>query len=186
MSEEYKAEEKKEEKTSAKAEIISWIKTISFALVLAFLINNFIIVNATVPTGSMENTIMPKDRIIALRLTYYFDSPQRGDIVVFKYPDDEKILYVKRVIGLPGDTVEVIDGRVYINGADTPLEDKYVKETAYGNYGPYEVPEGCYFMMGDNRNESLDSRFWVNKFVKKEKILGKVYLKYYPGVERLN
>lgn len=186
MSEENIAEEKEEEKRGATSEIISWVKTIAFALVLAFLINNFIIVNATVPTGSMENTIMPKDRIIALRLTYYFDQPKRGDIVVFKYPDDEEILYVKRVIGLPGDTVEVKDGRVYINGADTPLEDEYVKETAYGNYGPYEVPEGCYFMMGDNRNESLDSRFWVNKFVHENKILGKVYFKYYPQIKKLN
>ena len=177
--------ENKEEKTSAKEEIVSWIKTILFALVLAFLINNFVIVNATVPTGSMENTIMPKDRIIALRLSYYWGSPERGDIAVFKYPDDESVLYVKRVIGLPGETVEVKDGRVYINGSDTPLADEYVKEEAYGNYGPYIVPEGCYFMMGDTRNESLASRFWVHKFVEEDKVLGKVYLKYYPGIKTL-
>jgi signal peptidase I, bacterial type len=186
MSEENRAEENEEQKTKAKSEIISWVKTIIFALVLAFFINNFIIVNATVPTGSMENTIMPKNRIIALRLIYYFENPERGDIVVFKYPDNEEILYVKRVIGLPGDTVEVKDGRVYINGADTPIADEYIKETAYGNYGPYEVPDGSYFMMGDNRNESLDSRFWVNKFVEKDKILGKVYFKYYPKIEKLD
>ena len=169
-----------------KNEIISWIKTIAMAVVIAVLINSFVIVNATVPTGSMENTIMPGDRIIALRLTYYVSSPERGDIVVFRYPDDESVLYVKRVIGLPGETVEVKDGEVYINNSDTPLDDSFVKEQPVGNFGPYEVPEGCYFMMGDNRNNSQDSRYWVNKYVEEDKILGKVYFKYYKGFEFLN
>ena len=169
-----------------KSEIISWIKTIAMAVVIAVLINSFVIVNATVPTGSMENTIMPGDRIIALRLTYYVSSPERGDIVVFRYPDDESVLYVKRVIGLPGETVEVKDGEVYINNSDTPLDDSFVKEQPVGDFGPYEVPEGCYFMMGDNRNNSQDSRYWVNKYVEKDKILGKVYFKYYKGFEFLN
>ncbi|MCJ7855470.1 signal peptidase I [Lachnospiraceae bacterium NSJ-143] len=167
-------------------ELFSWIKTIVLAVVIAVFINSVVIVNATVPTGSMENTIMPGDRIIALRLTYYFSEPQRGDIVVFKYPDDESTLYVKRVIGLPGETVEVKDGKVYINGADKPLNDDFVKDEPVGDYGPYEVPEDCYFMMGDNRNNSLDSRFWVNKYVQKNKILGKVYFKYFKGFEMLN
>lgn len=166
-------------------EVWSWVKTIALALVLAFIINSFIIVNATVPTGSMENTIMPNDRIIALRLTYYFEKPERGDIVVFKYPDDESVLYVKRVIGLPGETVVIRDGRVYIDGSETPLDDEYVKETPLGDFGPYEVPEGHYFMMGDNRNESKDSRYWDNTYVAENKILGKVYLKYFPGVKML-
>ena len=169
-----------------KNEIISWIKTIAMAVVIAVLINSFVIVNATVPTGSMENTIMPGDRIIALRLTYYVSSPERGDIVVFRYPDDESVLYVKRVIGLPGETVEVKDGEVYINNSDTPLDDSFVKEQPVGDFGPYEVPEGCYFMMGDNRKNSQDSRYWVNKYVEEDKILGKVYFKYYKGFEFLN
>lgn len=164
-------------------EIWSWAKTIALALVLAFIINSFIIVNATVPTGSMENTIMPNDRIIALRLSYLFDEPQRGDIVVFKYPDDEDILYVKRVIGLPGETITIKDGRVYIDDSTEPLADEYIKETPYGDFGPYEVPEDHYFMMGDNRNESKDSRYWQNTYVEKSKILGKVYIKYYPGIK---
>ena len=99
--------------------------------------------------------------------------------------DNESLLYVKRVIGLPGETGEIKDGLVYINGADEPLADEYVKETPYGDFGPYEVPEGHYFMLGDNRNESLDSRFWINKFVEEDKILGKVYLKYFPGFKLL-
>ncbi|MCQ4725949.1 signal peptidase I [Anaerotignum faecicola] len=181
----YEEDDEDEKKINVRKEIFSWIKTILLALVLAYCINTFVIVNATVPTGSMENTIMPKDRIIALRLAYDFGKPQRGDIAVFKYPDNESLLYVKRVIGLPGETVEIKDGLVYINGADEPLADEYVKETPYGDFGPYEVPEGHYFMLGDNRNESLDSRFWINKFVEEDKILGKVYLKYFPGFKLL-
>lgn len=164
-----------------KSEILSWIKTIVFAFVLAIVINAFIIVNATVPTGSMENTIMPKDRIVAFRLSYLFQEPERGDIIVFKYPDDpeQKILYVKRVIGLPGDMVEIINGKVYINGSSEPLEEPYLKEEPIGSYGPYVVPEGCYFMLGDNRNNSQDSRYWTNKFVEEDQILGKVFFRYY-------
>lgn len=164
-----------------KEELISWIKTIALALVLAVLIDGFVIVNATVPTGSMENTIMPDDRIVALRLSYLFNDPKRGDIVVFRYPDNEKVLYVKRIIGLPGETIEIIDGKVYINGAENPLEEAYLKEESPGSFGPYTVPEDSYFMMGDNRNNSLDSRYWQNKFVKSDKILGKVFFKYFPG-----
>ncbi len=176
------------EKNTLKKEIFSWIRTILLALCLAFFINNFIIVNATVPTGSMETTIMSDDRIIALRLNYYFTSPKRGDIVVFKYPDDpeQKTLYVKRIIGLPGDKVEIYDGKVYINNSVEPLEDEYVTKSATGDYGPFEVPEDCYFMMGDNRDNSLDSRFWADKYVKRNKILGKVIFGYYPKFKIIN
>ena len=169
---------------NSKEELISWIKTIVLAVLIAIFINFVLIVNATVPTGSMENTIMTKDRVVALRMSYLFSDPERGDVVIFKYPDDETMLYVKRVIGLPGDTVEIKDGGVYINGSEEPLEEDYIRETTEGDYGPYEVPEGCYFMMGDNRNNSLDSRFWNNKFVEEDKILGKVVFKYYkkPGL----
>lgn len=168
-------------KARARAEIISWIKTIILAAAIALFINFVIIVNASVPTGSMENTIMAGDRVVALRLSYLFSEPERGDVAIFKYPDDpeQKILYVKRVIGLPGDRVEVKDGGVYINGE--LLEEDYIREITNGDYGPYEVPEGCYFMMGDNRNNSLDSRFWENKFVEEDAILGKVLFKYYKS-----
>lgn len=171
----------------AKKEILSWVQTIVLAIIIALFINNFLIVNASVPTGSMENIIMPKDRIVAFRLAYLFDEPQRGDIVVFKFPDDESVLYVKRVIGLPGEKVEIKNGGVYING--NLLEEDYIKEPMYTNMrwpedkAYYEVPEDAYFMMGDNRNYSEDSRFWQNTFVYKEKMLGKVFVKYYPRIE---
>ena len=171
----------------AKQEVVSWVKTIVFAIAIALFINFCVIINVYIPTGSMENTIMAGDRVIALRLSYLFGSPERGDIAIFKYPDapeGETVLYAKRVIGLPGDTVEVKDGEVYINGE--VLEEDYIRETTLGDYGPYEVPEGCYFMMGDNRNDSLDSRFWENKFVEEDDMLGKALFKYYkkPAIVR--
>lgn len=175
-------EEEKNNDSDIKKEIFSWIKTILLALILALFINKVVIVNAVVPTGSMENTIMTKDRIVAFRLSYVVSEPERGDIVIFKYPDDENMLYVKRVMGLPGEVIQIIDGTLYIDGEVYDGED-YLKEEMYGNFGPYTVPEGAYFMMGDNRNNSLDSRYWQNKFVYRDKILGKVIFKYYKGFE---
>ena len=177
-----KNQENDEEQTSIFKEIMSWVIPFAIALVAALLIKNFLIINADVPTGSMENTIMPGDRFIGNRLAYVFGDPQRGDIVVFRYPDDENEIYVKRVIGLPGDTINIENGKIYINGAAEPLEEDYLKEEWTVATGPYtfEVPEGCYFMMGDNRNDSWDARYWQNTYVAKEKILGKALFTYWP------
>ncbi len=168
-----------------KKEILDWLKVILAAVAISFILNNFVIVNAQVPTGSMENTVMTQDRVFALRLSYLFENPQRGDIVVFPLPDDESQNYLKRIIGLPGDTVEIKDGKVYINNTEEPLQEDYLKEKPTGDYGPYEVPENSYFMLGDNRNISLDSRYWEHTFVKKNKIMGKVVLRYYPSIKLL-
>ena len=172
--------EKEEKQGGWKQEVWEWFKIIISAAAIAFFLNTCIIANSEVPSGSMENTIMSHSRVIGSRLSYIKDDPERGDIVIFRYPDNEKVYYVKRVIGLPGETVEVKDGKVYINGSDTPLDEPYLPEPMEGSYGPYEVPEGCYFMMGDNRNNSLDARFWDNKFVAKNKIVAKVLFCYYP------
>lgn len=167
--------------TLVKKEIISWIKTIVLAVILAFLINTILIVNAQVPTGSMESTIMPGDRILALRTSYWFGSPERGDVIVFRAPDDPEgdLLYVKRVIGVGGDTILIQNGDVYVNGHI--IDEPYIKETTIGDFGPYEVPEGEYFAMGDNRNKSLDARYWDNTYIEESAILGKVVLRYYRG-----
>ena len=171
------------DKTEVRKEIVSWVKTIILALILAACINSFIIVNAEVPSGSMENTIMTNDRIVAFRLSYLFAKPKRGDVIVFHFPDDPtgKTLYVKRIIGLPGEKLEIKKGRVYINDSRQPLAESYLKEKAIGDFGAYEIPEGCYFVMGDNRNDSEDARFWKNTYVEKDKILGKVIFRYYKG-----
>ncbi len=169
-------------KNKALKEILDWVLVIVIAVVLALLINKLVIYKVSPPTASMENTIMVDDKVITFRLAYLFANPKRGDIVVFQAPDTPEEDYIKRVIGLPGETVEVTDGVVYIDG--TALEEDYLKEPMEGSFGPYEVPEGCYFMMGDNRNISWDARYWTEKFVKKDTIRGKAILKY-PDFEWL-
>lgn len=168
-------------------EILSWIIVLVTAFGLAYFITNYVIVKAVVPTGSMEPTIMTDDKIIGNRIAYLFSEPKRGDIIIFKYPDDETENYVKRIIGLPGDKVEIIQGKVYINDSAEPLEEPYLNEgpNPQDYYGPYLVPEGCYFVMGDNRNQSLDARFWVNTYVAKEKIIGKVWFRYSPSIGKI-
>ena len=160
-------------------EILDWLKWILGALILGLLINNFVLINANIPTGSMATTINPGDKVMGLRLAYLLSEPKRGDIIIFKMPDDETLPpYVKRLIGLPGETVEITEGSVLING--TPLPEPYLHTTTNGHFGPYEVPEGHYFFLGDNRGNSLDSRYWSNTFVAKKKLMGKVLFKYSP------
>jgi len=167
-------------------EVVSWIKTIVFAVVFALLITQFVIVNAKVPTGSMMDNIMPNDRLVAFRLAYLRSGPQRFDIVVFRYPDDRTQLFVKRVIGLPGETVTIKAGKVYINDSAVPLDDSFVREPPNpDDFGPVTVPPGSYFMMGDNRNNSLDSRAWTNKYVVRSDVLGKVLFRYFPSFKIL-
>ena len=166
-------------------ETLSWAKTILCAVIFALLINNFVIVNASVPTGSMKETIMENDRIVAFRLSYLLAQPRRYDVVVFRYPDDESVPYVKRIIGLPGETLEIRNGKVYIDGSDRPLDDYFTVRSEHGDFGPVTVPEGHYFMLGDNRGNSQDSRYWENTNVAKNKILGKVLFKYYPNMKIL-
>lgn len=161
------------------AELLSWGKYFAFAVAAALAINNILIVNAKVPTGSMETTIMTGDRVIANRLAYIGNTPERFDVVVFKFPDDESQYFVKRIIGLPGEVVEIKAGQVYIN--NSPLDDSpYIRELADGDYGPFVVPATHYFMLGDNRRNSHDSKDWDNHFVAERKILGEVMFEYYP------
>ena len=153
---------------------------IGIVLAVTFLIITFVGQRTHVSGESMENTLDDGDQLIVDKITYRFQDPERFDIIVFPFHYKENTYYIKRIIGLPGETVEVKDGKVYINGSDTPLDEPYLPEPMEGSYGPYEVPEGCYFMMGDNRNNSLDARFWDNKFVAKNKIVAKVLFCYYP------
>lgn len=171
-----------EKKPSALKEVISWCLTFVLAIVLALLLKNYVIINATVPTGSMENTIEPGDDLFGLRLAYAFSEPQRGDIIIFRFPDNEEEKYVKRIIGLPGETVTITEGKIYIDDAKEPLEETYLKEEWTRVTGPFEfeVPENAYLVLGDNRNDSYDARYWDNTYVTKEAIIGKAYMVYYP------
>ncbi len=204
----YENDMETQEKPTFLKEVLSWIYTIVFSVVVAFLITKFVIVNAVIPSGSMETTIMTGDRIIANRVEYYIQSPERYDIAVFKYPDEPQILYIKRVIGLPGDKVSIIDNEIYINDSREPLIDTFVNGTMNTVDAVYNVPkkgdslidfsdnienselydkdgdglfdEDCYFMMGDNRNNSADSRAWKNKFVPESLMQGKAIFRYFP------
>ena len=111
----------REEEPSVLHEVVSWIMTFAVAIVAALLLKNFVIINATVPTGSMENTILPGDDLLGFRLAYLFSKPERGDIIIFKFPDDESQKFIKRIIGLPGELVQITDGQIYIEGAEVAL-----------------------------------------------------------------
>lgn len=165
-----------------KKELKSWVLTLAVTLVVILVLKNYVIINASVPTGSMENTIMAGDNLMGFRLAYVNDEPERGDIIFFYFPDNESQKYVKRIIGLPGEKVTISGGKIYINDAETPLEEPYLKETWTEGTGPFEfeVPEGCYLVLGDNRNSSQDARYWVNPYVAKEKIIGKAIFTYFP------
>ncbi len=189
---------KEKEPFNLKKEIFSWIKMLITAAVAAFIITQFIIINATVPTGSMENTIPSPGRIMGLRLTYLFNDPERLDVIVFKYQFEDKD-YVKRIIGLPGETVVIENAKINIYKGEelvtTLDESSYLKEEwTWKNDGyKFTVPEDCYFVLGDNRNHSSDTRDWYDEkykkslcsyedlFIKESVILGKVYFTYFPS-----
>jgi len=169
-------------KTTTIHELWEYVKMIIFVVAFVLILNNFIIINAKIPSESMENTIMKGDQLFGNRLAYKFSDPERYDIIIFKFPDDESQLFIKRIIGLPGETVKIVDGKVYINDREIPLDDSFLPEPMVtdSTVKEYTVPEGCYFVLGDNRNYSKDSRYWKNTFVSKDKILGKAALRYYP------
>ncbi|MBD2040368.1 signal peptidase I [Microcoleus sp. FACHB-672] len=157
------------------------VKTIGLSVVLAFGIRAFVAEARYIPSGSMEPTLLINDRLIVDKLSYKFQSPQRGDIVVF---DPTEALqkqnfhdaFIKRVIGLPGDKVEVKGGRVYIN--DKPLREKYIADEPNYQYGPVNVPESQYLVLGDNRNNSYDSHYWG--FVPRDKVIGRAVVRFWP------
>lgn len=156
-----------------------WLVIIVVAFVLSIVIRNFVIDTRIVPTGSMIPTIQLQDRLIVDRIFYQFDEIRRGDIIVFQAPEtanlEDKDL-VKRVIGLPGETIFVHQGKVYVN--NRALLEGYIKEPPDYEYGPITIPEKSYFMLGDNRNSSKDSHVWGT--VSEDQILGRVWVRYWP------
>ena len=177
-------------------EIWDYLKMIIIVVVVVLVINNVVLINAKIPSESMENTIMTGDRIFGYRLAYGLNmdvfgheiskkwkDPERFDIVIFKYPDDETEWFIKRVIALPGETVLVKDGKVYINGSKKALSEPYIKEEPVEDFGPYKVPKNGYFVMGDNRNNSNDAREWETHYVSRDEVLGKAWFRYYPSIK---
>ncbi len=176
--------EKGQKSEDFKKELFGYIRMIVVVVLVIVLLQEFIIINARIPSASMEPTVSVGNQIFGSRLTYKFRDPERYDIIIFHDPDNPKKLLIKRIIGMPGDIVDVHDGNVYINGSETPLEDRFCMEpssTLEGNLVyPIVVPSDSYFVLGDNRMDSNDSRFWTNTFVQKGEILGNAVFRYWP------
>jgi len=159
-------------------ELWAWLKTLMSAAVYATLIVTFGFQVARVEGQSMAPTLEDQDRLIVNKLHYRLDAPVVGDIVMLYYPRDPDKSFVKRVIGEPGDTIRVENGRVFRN--DVPMRDDFIADEyrSHDDWGPEVIPEGYYFVMGDHRNNSSDSRAWG--FVPKKYIIGKVQLRWWP------
>jgi signal peptidase I len=155
-----------------------WLVLLLVAFLLTLLIRTFVLDNRIVPTGSMLPTIQLNDRLFVDKLLYKAQGIERGDVVVFHAPENigEEKDMVKRVIGLPGETLEIANGLVYIN--EQALDEPYVAEAPNYAFGPVVVPEDAYFVMGDNRNHSLDSHVWG--VLAESYITGRIWIRYYP------
>lgn len=154
------------------------LEVIVASLVLFLLLNNYVADAREIPSGSMLPTIKIGDRLMVEKVTLHFTDIKRGDIVVFSPPPDINVKddLIKRVIGIPGDEVKIRNGVVFVN--NKPLEESYIAEKPRQDFGPIKVAPGNYFMMGDNRNNSYDSRFWGT--VSRDKIEGKAVFIFYP------
>ncbi len=179
------------------SKVKEWLKSIVIALVLALFIRTFLVQAYKIPSGSMIPTLLIGDYLLVSKVSYgirnpfkddflyKWDIPKRQEIVVFTYPVDPKLDFIKRVIGLPGDTVEIRNKKVFVNGE--PLDEPYVQFTdkdiypmelsPRDNYGPVKVPPGHLFVLGDNRDQSYDSRFWG--FVPIHSLKGKALIIYF-------
>ena len=169
------ARSKKTLKETKKNFFFDWVIPILIAVVLAIGINKFLIFKVYIPSSSMVPTLNVDDRLLVTRV-YNPEKLQRGDIVVFD-SDELNETVIKRLIGLPGDTIKIDGTAVYVNGKK--LDEPYVKYPLE-SYGTYVVPEGKYFFLGDNRANSNDSRFWNNPYIDADKIQGKAQIKIYP------
>lgn len=184
-------------KSRTKSVFREYVEAISIAIILALFIRTFVVQAFKIPSGSMLPTLLIGDHLLVNKFIYGIrmpftgevmvpiQSPERGDVVVFKFPKDRSVDYIKRVVGIPGDTVEIKNKKVFINGK--AVEDPHAHfssssildgaATPRDNFGPILVPEGRIFVMGDNRDNSYDSRFWG--FVDQRDILGKAFILYW-------
>jgi len=184
-----------------------WITELIVIVMVVLIIRVFVAQAYNIPSGSMKPTLLVGDFILVNKLVYRFSEPQRGDIVVFKYPIDPNIDFIKRIVALPGEEVEVKNNQVFINGKPLPLtevgrgEENGVRKFIYEevmpegikhkvqfyedfpfskrDFGPVVVPPNHYFVMGDNRDNSEDSRYWG--FLSRENIVGKAFVIYFSG-----
>ena len=163
--------------------VIDWFETLLGALVIALFLRQFIVQSSLVFSGSMIPTLRSAsynthaDRLIVNKLVYHFNQPERGDIVLFNSPYNDGKQYVKRLIGLPGETVEIRRGMVYINDQVLVIPGVTIRRD-YSNLAKQDIPENNFFMLGDNRPNSADSRVWG--FVSKNELIGEALFIYWP------
>lgn len=162
-------------------EFWAWMKTLASAALYAIVIVTFVFQVARVEGLSMAPTLDDQDRLIVNKLIYRISDPRRGDIVMLYYPLDPDKMFVKRVIAEEGDQVRIVDGRVYVNDVPMPSEYVPVEYQSHDDWGPQVIPQGHYFVMGDHRNNSQDSRHFG--FVPKRYIVGKVQVRWWPVPE---
>jgi signal peptidase I len=160
-----------------RSSIVETLDACIFAAVLSLVIITFIVQAFYIPSGSMEPTLMVNDRILVAKFLYRIEPVQRGDVIVFRYPLNPQRDFVKRVIGLPGDHVQLKEGVVYVDGRRVS-EKGYTIKPDFANYGPVTVPLHEYFVLGDNRNNSEDSRFFG--YVPRANVIGKALFIYWP------
>lgn len=161
-----------------------WVEPIIIAVILALIIRTFIVQAFKIPTGSMRPTLMEGDRILVNKFIYKFKKPQRSDVIVFVSPEDKKKDFIKRLIGLPGENVEISNGTILVD--DTAIgKDSVIKERYYYNRGDFgkkgavlTIPPDAYYVLGDNSISSRDSRYWG--FLPKKYLIGKAFLIYWP------
>lgn len=161
-----------------KAELREYIEALLVAVLLAGLIIVFVAQSFLVHGSSMEPTLTEGQRLLVDKLTYRIRPPERGEIIVFHYPSDPKRKFIKRVVGLPGDVVEIYGHRLILNGR--PVHEPYIKGPIFDAFGPVTVPEGHVFVLGDNRNNSDDSRYPDVGPVPMDLIVGVARLVYWP------
>ena len=157
-------------------EIFDWIKSLLVAILLALLIRYFVVEIFLVEGQSMYPTLEHNQRLVVNKFIYRFDEPEREDIIVFEYNENKD--FIKRVVGLPGETVKINDGQVYID--EEPIDEDYQVKKVNDNYGPEELPEDEYFVLGDNRDNSMDSRSSSVGFIHEDEIKGRAFFVFWP------
>jgi len=165
--------------------IREWVDSIVIAFVLAIVIRTFVVQAFKIPSGSMRMTLIEGDRILVNKFIYRFREPKRGDAIVFKYPENPKKDFIKRLIATGGETVEIKSGRIYVDGEMVGDPSSMISRLYYYNRGqfgqegkPLKVPDDAFYVLGDNSQSSRDSRYWG--FVPKRNLVGKAFLIYWP------
>lgn len=161
-----------------KSKLREWIETIVGSVILAAFLIIFVAQSFVVQGSSMNPTLQNGERLVVEKVSYRFSEPDYGDIVVFKFPYNPQEEFIKRVIALPGDTVMISQGQVFVNG--DRISEQYISEPPLMGFAPQVVPEEHYFVLGDNRNNSLDSRDGRVGFVPKDLIVGRAVWRYWP------